>query len=90
MQMDSIKILQWNCRGLENKFHELFLFLTKENIDIVCLNEVKKLQKRLAHEKYFIVTEAKARSYHGSVIIAKKGINVKEVRPITSKKNTNG
>ena len=55
--MDTIKILQWNCRGLENKIHELFLFLTKDNIDIVCLNEVKKWQKRVANEKYFIVTE---------------------------------
>ena len=80
----------WNCRGLENKIHEFFLFLTKENIDIVCLNEVKKWQKRLAREKYFIVTEAKASSYHGSVIIVKKGIKVREVRPITSRRNTNG
>ena len=89
LQMDNIKILQWNCRGLENKIHELFLFLTKENIDIACLNEVKKWQKHFVHEKYFIVTEAKASNFHGSVISAKKGINVKEVRPIISRKNNN-
>ena len=87
--MDNIKILQWNFRGLENKIHELFLFLTKENIDIVCLNEVKKWQKPFAHEKYFIVTEAKASSFHGSVIIAKKGITVKEIRPIKTTRNNN-
>ena len=86
--MDNIKILQWNCRGLENKIYELFLFLTNEKIDIVCLNEVKKWQKRFKHEKYFIVTEAKASNFHGSVIIAKKGIKFKEVRPITSRKNS--
>ena len=88
--MDNIKSLQCNCRDLENKIHELFLFLTKENINIACLNEVKNWQKRFVHEKYFIVTEAKASNFHGSVIIAKKGINVKEVRPIISRKNSNG
>ena len=88
--MDNIKILQGNYRGLENKIQELFLFLTKENIDIVCLNEVKKRQKPFAHEIYFIVTETKASSFHGSVIIAKKCITVKEIRPITTTKNSNG
>ena len=88
--MDNIKILQWHCRGLENKIHELFLFLTKEHIDIACLNEVKNWQKRFVHEIYFIVTEVKASNFHGSVIIAKKGIKIKEVRPIISRKNSNG
>ena len=89
LQIDNIKLLQWNCRGLENKIHELFLFLTKENIHIVFLNEVKKWQKPFAHEYYFIVTEAKASSFHGSVIIAKKGITVKAIRPITTARNSN-
>ena len=84
--MDNNKFLQWNCRGLKNKIHELFFFLTKENIDIACLNEVKKWQTRFVHEKYFIITEAKASNFHGSVIIAKKSINVKEVTPIISRK----
>ena len=86
LQMDNIKVLQSNCRGLENKIHELFLFLKKENIDIVCLIKVKKWQKPFAHKNYFNVTEAKASSFHGSVIIAKKGITVKEIRQITTKK----
>ena len=49
----------------------------KKNIDIAWLNEVKKWQKRFVQEKYFIVTEAS--TFYGSVIIAIKGINVKEV-----------
>ena len=66
--------MKWNCRGLENKIHEILLFLKKANIDIVCSNEeVKKWQKRFVNEKYFIVTEAKASSFHGSNIIAKRG-----------------
>ena len=85
-----IKVLRWNCRGLENKINELFWFLMNENIDIARLNEVKKWQKRFVHEKYFIVTEAKASNFHGSVIFAEKGINVKEFRPIISRKNSNG
>ena len=89
-KMYNIKILQWNCRGLENKIYELFLFLTNENNDIVCLNEVKKWQKHFTHEKNFIVTEAKASSFHASIIIAKKVLKVKEVRSITSRKNSNG
>ena len=72
--MDNIKFLRWNCRGLDNKIQELFLFLTKENIDIVCLNEVRKWQKRFVVEKDFIVTDANASSFHGSVIIAKQDI----------------
>ena len=48
------------------------------------------MAKHFTHEKCFIVTEPKASSFHWSVIIAKKGIKIKEVRPITSRKNSNG
>ena len=88
--MDNFKILQWNCPGLEDKTHELFFFFTKENIEIVCLNEVKNWQKRVVHENYFIVREPKPSSFYGSVVIAKKSIKIKEVRPITFRKNSNG
>ena len=40
--MDKIKILQWNCRGLSNKILELLVFLKEKDIDIVCLNEMAK------------------------------------------------
>ena len=80
----------WNfrtdCRGLENKIHKFFLFLTKENIDIDCLNKVQKWQKRYIHEKHLIITEANASSFPGSVITARKRIKVKEFRPILSRK----
>ena len=32
---DNLKFLQWNSPGLENKILELFLVVTKENIDLV-------------------------------------------------------
>ena len=41
--MDKLKILQWNCRGLNNKEKDLILFLAENDIDIFCVNEVKKL-----------------------------------------------
>ena len=44
------------------------------------------MAKPFAHRNYFNVTEAKASSFHGSVIIAKKGITVKEIKQITTKK----
>ena len=43
--MDSLKTLQWNCRGTENKIYEMFFLLTDEINDIFFKNEVKKMQK---------------------------------------------
>ena len=39
--MDKLKSLQWNCRGLNNKIADLILFSIEEEIDVICLNEVK-------------------------------------------------
>ena len=39
-KMDQLKILQWNCRGLNNKISDLILFSTEEEIDVICSNEV--------------------------------------------------
>ena len=74
---------------LRKQTFRIVLVAYEENIDIVCINEFKKLRKRFAYEKKLVVTETKTSSYYGSVIIAKKGINVRGLRPITSKKNTN-
>ena len=67
---------------LRKQIHELFLFLAKENIYLVCLNGVKKWQKRFAQEKKFTKTEAKGSSCHGSVIIAKMGIRSKRLEQL--------
>ena len=40
-KMDKLKILQWNCRGLNNKISDLILFSAEKDIDVICLNEVK-------------------------------------------------
>ena len=43
--MDKLKILQWNCCGLNNKISDLILFSIEEEIDVICLNEVKNWKK---------------------------------------------
>ena len=65
--MDKIKILQWDCRGLSNKILELLVFLKEKDIDIVCLNEVKSWQKENLNDNFFVVTEMRASKSHGSI-----------------------
>ena len=88
--MDKIKILQWNCRGLYNKILELLVFLKEKNIDIVCLNEVKSWQKQNLTDDYFVVTETRASKSHGSIILAKKGTTIIEVKPEKFDRNERG
>ena len=87
--MDKTKIIQWNCRGLSNKILELLVFLKEKDIDIVCLNEVKSWQKNLTDD-YFAVTETKASKSHGSIILAKKGTTIIEVKPEKFDRNERG
>ena len=75
--MDEIKILQWNCRGLSNKILDVLVFLKEKDIDIVCLNEVKSWQKENLTDDYFVVTEKRACNSHGSIFLAKKGTTIK-------------
>ena len=44
--MGKLKILQWNCRRLNNKINDLILFSIEEEIDVICLNEVKNWKKQ--------------------------------------------
>ena len=88
--MDKIKILQWNCQGLSNKILKLLVFLKEKNIDIVCLNEVKSWQKENLADDYFVVTETRASKSHGSIILAKKGTTIIEVKPETFDRNERG
>ena len=79
--MDKIKIMQWNCRGLSNKILDLLVFLKAKDIDIVCLNEVKSCQEENLTDDYFVVTETRANRSHGSINLAKKGTTIIEVKP---------
>ena len=44
--MDKLKILQSNCRGLNNKISDLILFSIEEEIDVICSNEVENWKKQ--------------------------------------------
>ena len=88
--MDKIKILQWECRGLSNKILELLVFLKEKDIVIVCLIEVKSWQKKNLTDDYFVVTATRASKSHGSIILAKKGTTIIEVKPEKFDRNERG
>ena len=46
-KMDKLKILLWNCHGLNNKIDDLILFSAESDIDGICLNEVKNRKKSI-------------------------------------------
>ena len=51
-KMDRLEILQWNCLGLNNKISYLIIFSAEENIDVICLNEVKNRKKSTPLNNY--------------------------------------
>ena len=72
--MDNLKILQGNCGGLNNKINDLILF-SAENIDIICVNEVKKWQKTTPLSNYIVATVTYANGHYGSLILIKKTLS---------------
>ena len=84
------KIKQWNCRGLSNKILELHVVLKVKDIDIVCLNEVKSWRNENLTDDYFVVTKTRANKSHGSMILAKKGTTIIEVKPKKFDRNDRG
>ena len=82
--------MQWNCRGLSSKISELLEFLKEKDIDIVCLNEDKSWQNENLTDDYFVLTETRASKYYGSMILAKKGTTIIEVKTVTFDKNDRG
>ena len=79
--MDKLKILQWNCRGLNNKINDLILFLAENDIDIICVNEVKKWQKTSPLRNYVVATETYTNNHHGSLILIKNNIVINQTEP---------
>ena len=85
--MEKIKIMQWNRRGLSNKISELLVFLKEKDINIVCLNEVKSWHNENVTDNYFVVTEKRTIKSHGSMMLAKKGTTAIEVKPEKFERN---
>ena len=88
--MNKFKIKQWNCRGLSNKILELHVVLKVKDFDIVCLNEVKSWRNENLTDDYFVVTKTRANKSHGSMILAKKGTIIIEVKPKKFDRNDRG
>ena len=88
--MDKLKNLQWNCRGLNNKINNLILFSAEKDIDIICVNEVKKWQKSTPLSYYIVAKETYANGHHGSVILIKNNIVIKRVEPVEKENEYRG
>ena len=88
--MDKLKILQWNCRGINNKISDLILFPTEEEIDVFCLNEVKNWNKTTFLNNYIVATETFNNGHHGSAISVKNSIVIKQIEPVEKETNSNG
>ena len=82
--------MQWNCRGLNNKINDLILFSAETDIDIICVNEVKKWQKTTPLSNYIVATETYANGHHGSVILTKNNIVIKRVEPVEKENDYRG
>ena len=82
--------MQWNCRGLSSKISELLVFLKENDIDIVCLNEVKSWHNENLSDDHFVVPETNGTKSHGSMILAKKGTTIIEVKPEKFDRNERG
>ena len=88
--MDKLKILRWNCRGLNNNINDLILFSAVKDIDVICVNEVKKLQKTTPLSNYTVAAETYANGHHGSVILMKNNIVIKRVEPVEKENDYRG
>ena len=88
-KMDQLKILQWNCRGLNNKISDLILFSAEENIDVICLNEVQKRKKSTALNNYIFATETCNNGHLGSAILVKNSVVIKQTEPVEKETDSN-
>ena len=87
--MDKLKILQWSCRGLNDKISDLILFSAEEDIDVICLNEVKNLQISTPLNNNIVATETCNNCYHGSAILVKNSIVIKRTEPVKKETDSN-
>lgn len=83
--MSELKVMQFNCRGIKQKIHDLEYFVNVNNIDIVCLNETKLRNSHvLQFENFNLACFCdSATSTQGSAILVRKTIPVNKVeKPI--------
>ena len=88
--MDKLKTLQWNCRGLNNKITDLILFSIEEELDVICLNEVKNWKKTTPLNNFIVASETFNNGHHGSAILVKNSIVMKRIEPVEKENDRKG
>ena len=66
------------------------MFSTEEEKDVICLNEVKNWKKRNSLNGYIVATETFNNGHHGSAILVKKSIVIKQIEPVEKETDSNG
>ena len=74
----------------EQQKNDLILFSALKDIDIICVNEVKKWQKTTPLSNYIVATETYANGHHGFVILIKNNIVIKQVEPVEKENDYRG
>ncbi|BET02093.1 Hypothetical protein NTJ_14912 [Nesidiocoris tenuis] len=80
-----IAIVTWNCRGLNNKYHELNLFLSQHQIDLVLLTETKMaphLHFHMPGYKIYRADHPSESRQAGSAILVRNNIPHSQLLPI--------
>ena len=74
MSNASLHIIFWNARSIRNKFHELFEFISNNNVDICLLNETWLDSKiKMLHPLYDCIRyDRETRTGGGVAILIKK------------------
>ena len=83
-----LKIAHHNIRSLNNKIHELKLFIQTNNPDIITLNETLKINNKSKIYGYNI-SQPTNNTGKGVAILYKYNIDITELPPITTTDNTN-
>lgn len=91
MNINSLKIVFWNCRSVCNKIYEFFDFMYRNDIDICLLTETwLKPNVKFSHPNYKIVRRDRDGIGGGVAVVIKKSIKFQEVPSISTEvvKNT--
>jgi exonuclease III len=84
--LENLKITHWNCNSVRNKITDITEYLQNENVDILCLNEVRIqneifLNHLLADLKYTYTAKIRKKNSGGGVaILVKDGIEYEELK----------
>lgn len=83
--MSEFKIMEFNCRGIKHKVHDIDHYCNVNNVDVICLNETKLRNSnslKLSNFNLACSTDSPT-SRHGSAILTRNHLTVNKVeKPI--------